>query len=81
MENGAFTGKVKGVPCYGSGKVTRVKQWLKTTTHTLEGSYFYSDSHNDIPLLKLVDNPIAVDADIELTAHAIKNNWQCLSLK
>ena len=80
MENGRFTGQVEGVPCFGPGKATRVRQWLDTTTYTLEGSYFYSDSRNDIPLLELVDHPIAVDADKELTAHAIKSKWKRLSL-
>lgn len=79
--NGEFTGEVEGTPCFGDGKVSRVKQWLESNSHTLEGSYFYSDSRNDIPLLELVDYPIAVDADEELTAHAIKSNWKRLSLK
>ncbi len=81
MENGRFTGKVEGTPCFGQGKVTRLEQWLASSSLTLEGSYFYSDSRNDIPLLELVDYPIAVDADKELTAHAIKKNWNRLSLK
>jgi HAD superfamily hydrolase (TIGR01490 family) len=81
ISNGNFTGNVKGTPCFGSGKVTRIKQWINTTAYTLEGSYFYSDSHNDIPLLELVDHPTAVDADAALTTHAIKNNWSRLSLK
>ena len=81
MENQKFTGEVKGVPCFGPGKVTRLKQWLETSNHTLEGSYFYSDSRNDIPLLELVDHPFVVDADEELTKHAIEHNWSRLSLK
>ena len=81
MKNGKFTGKVKGTPSYGEGKVTRLQEWLKGTSHSLEGSYFYSDSRNDIPLLELVTNPIAVDADAMLSAHAKKKNWQQLSLK
>ena len=79
--NGEFTGEVEGTPCFGTGKAIRVQQWLKSNSHTLEGSYFYSDSCNDIPLLELVDHPIAVDADKELTAHAIKSNWKRISLK
>jgi len=80
MKNGNFTGEVDGTPSYGPGKVTRLKQWLKNSNHTLEGSYFYSDSRNDIPLLELVSNPIAVDADEMLRQHATKNNWQQISL-
>ena len=81
MEGGNFTGKVKGTPSFGPGKVTRLKEWLEGTSHSLEGSYFYSDSRNDIPLLELVSNPITVDADEKLSLHAAKNNWQQISLK
>ena len=81
FKNNKFTGLVEGTPCFGTGKVTRVQQWVETTTYSFSGSYFYSDSRNDIPLLELVDHPVAVDADDELTAHAIKNNWRRLSLK
>ena len=52
----AYTGKVDGTPCFQAGKVERLEAWLAQTKHSLKDSYFYSDSHNDIPLLKLVDN-------------------------
>lgn len=81
VENGSFTGKVHGTPSFGPGKVTRLQEWLKDSSHSLKGSYFYSDSRNDIPLLELVDNPIAVDADKKLSEHAAKNDWQQISLK
>ncbi len=76
-----YTGKVAGTPCFQSGKVERLNDWLKTNQHSLEGSYFYSDSQNDLPLLKLVSHPIVVDADETLTAHAKQNNWQQISLR
>lgn len=79
--NGEFTGEIEGIPCFGTGKVVRARQWAKSGSKTLEGSHFYSDSYNDLPLLELVDHPVAVDADEELTAHAIRNNWKRLSLK
>ena len=81
IQNGKFTGKVHGTPSFGTGKVTRLKEWLANTNHSLEGSYFYSDSQNDIPLLDLVTHPIAVDADDKLREHAERNNWQQLNLK
>jgi len=76
-----YTGKVAGTPCFQSGKVERLNDWLKTNQHSLEGSYFYSDSQNDLPLLKLVSHPVVVDADETLTAHAKQNNWQQISLR
>lgn len=81
MKNGDFTGEVHGTPSFGPGKVTRLQEWLKDSSHSLEGSYFYSDSRNDIPLLELVDNPIAVDADEKLSEHAAIKNWQQISLR
>jgi HAD superfamily hydrolase (TIGR01490 family) len=79
--NGRYTGKVAGIPSYQAGKVTRLNQWLEGHHFTLEGSYFYSDSHNDIPLLNLVDHPVAVDADDKLLATATEQGWKILSLR
>lgn len=79
--NGEYTGKVVGVPCFQEGKVTRLNAWLKDNPHNLEGSYFYSDSHNDLPLLKMVEHPIAVDSDEILTAYAKEQGWPVISLR
>ena len=76
-----FTGKVAGTPCFQDGKVTRLNHWLKETGHTLDGSWFYSDSHNDLPLLKLVDHPVAVNPDEKLKHHADKSGWPVVSLR
>ncbi len=76
-----YTGKVTGTPCFQDGKVERLNEWLKTTQHSLDGSYFYSDSQNDLPLLNLVTYPIAVDADDTLRAHAQQKGWQQMSLR
>ncbi|MBL6690665.1 MAG: HAD family hydrolase [Pseudomonadales bacterium] len=76
-----YTGNIVGVPSFGEGKVTRLKSWMSENNETLNGSYFYSDSHNDLPLLRLVDNPIAVDPDLTLRAEAEKKQWQIISLR
>ena len=84
MVNGEFTGGVVGVPTYREGKVIRINQWLEERGAKLseyEVSYFYSDSHNDLPLLNLVTNPVAVDADEALTEYAIKQDWPQISLR
>ena len=73
--NGRFSGKITGLPCFQNGKVTKLKQWLLNNNESLTGSYFYSDSFNDLPLLECVDYPTAVNADKTLTKIAIKNNW------
>jgi HAD superfamily hydrolase (TIGR01490 family) len=79
--NGAYTGKVAGTPCFQAGKVERLNEWLQQTGHSLQGSYFYSDSHNDLPLLEIVDNPVAVDADEKLSATASDRGWPIISLR
>lgn len=79
--NNQYTGRFEGVPCFQEGKVKLLEQWLEETSETLENSCFYSDSHNDLPLLKLVDNPVAVDPDDQLREYAQKNNWPIISLR
>lgn len=81
MINGVYTGKVAGTPSYQEGKVKRLRDWLDTQALTLEGSYFYSDSHNDLPLLELVEHPIAVDADSKLQTIAEQKGWKRISLR
>ena len=76
-----YTGKIVGVPSFQDGKVTRLNDWLAETGQTMEGSYFYSDSRNDLPLLELVSHPIAVDADETLTKIAQDRGWQHISLR
>ncbi|MEI2635864.1 MAG: HAD family hydrolase [Methylotenera sp.] len=84
MVDGEYTGGVAGVPTYKEGKVIRLNQWLAERGQQLsdfETSYFYSDSHNDLPLMKLVTNPVAVDADAILTAYAEEQAWPQISLR
>ena len=84
MVNGEYTGGVSGVPSFKEGKVTRINQWLAERGKTLadyKTSYFYSDSHNDLPLMNLVTNPVAVDADDTLVAYAKQQGWPLISLR
>ena len=78
---GRYTGKFNGTPCYQEGKVTLLNEWLENSTETLENSWFYSDSHNDLSLLKLVDNPVAVDPDEKLGEYAKQADWSIISLR
>jgi HAD superfamily hydrolase (TIGR01490 family) len=78
---GKYTGGFSGVPCFREGKVTLLNEWLKNSTETLEDSWFYSDSHNDLPLLQLVDHPVAVDPDEKLASIAKEANWSMISLR
>jgi len=80
-ENGRYTGEIIGTPTFRQGKVERLNQWLREHDQPLAGSWFYSDSHNDIPLLETVDNPVAVDPDDTLRAHAEKQGWPVMSFR
>ena len=79
IKAGRYTGGVSGIPCFQSGKVDKLLPWLQKNEETLTGSTFYSDSHNDLPLLELVDNPVAVNADKILTKIAEKKGWEVLN--
>jgi HAD superfamily hydrolase (TIGR01490 family) len=79
--DGRYTGEPSGVPTYHEGKVIRLRQWLAGRNTALAGAFCYSDSHNDLPLLELVDNPVAVDPDDTLRAHALAAGWPVISLR
>ena len=81
LNNEQFTGEFTGIPSYAEGKVERFNDWLKTIGRRLEESWFYSDSHNDIPLMKEVNHPVAVDPDESLKNEAIKMSWPIISLR
>ena len=81
FSEGRYTGRFIGAPCFQQGKVTRLDQWLAENGHGLENSWFYSDSHNDLPLLKRVEHPVAVDPDETLAQVAAELGWPVISLR
>jgi phosphoserine phosphatase len=81
---GRFTGRVAGIPCFREGKIARVEAWLAAQGRRLQDfpqSAFYSDSHNDLPLLERVSRPVAVDPDPKLAAVARARGWPAVSLR
>jgi HAD superfamily hydrolase (TIGR01490 family) len=81
--DGRITGKLLGTPTQGEGKIVHTKAWLETMGHTLdtfESVHFYSDSHNDLPLLSIVSHPIATNPNATLSAHAAAKGWELLHL-
>ena len=76
-----YSGKVRGTPTFKEGKVTRFHQWLEAQKLSNNGSYFYSDSINDMPMLLEVDHPIAVDPDSALRKEAESRHWKIISLR
>jgi len=78
--NGRYIAEIDGTPCFQEGKVTRLKQWLRQNNASLAGSYFYSDSFNDLPLMEVVEHVIAVDPDEKLAKIAKQRAWKVISL-
>jgi HAD superfamily hydrolase (TIGR01490 family) len=82
--DGRFTGRVAGTPCFREGKVRRLDEWLASRGRALGDfgeSVFYSDSHNDLPLLERVSRPVAVDPDEPLLGTARERGWEVISLR
>lgn len=77
------TGRLAGTPTQGQGKVTHMHAWLAGLGRpfdSFERSYFYSDSHNDIPLLSVVSHPVATNPSAKLNQHATALGWPLLHL-
>ena len=83
-ENGRFTGKPRGTPAFKAGKIERVEAWLESLGlwwGAFAQSWFYSDSHNDLPLMTKVTHPVAVDPDDTLRDRARAAGWPIISLR
>jgi HAD superfamily hydrolase (TIGR01490 family) len=83
-EQGVFTGQYRGTPSFREGKILRVEAWLESLGlwwNNFGESWFYSDSHNDLPLLEKVSHPVAVDPDDVLRDMAQKRGWEIISLR
>lgn len=81
IQDGRYTGRPTGTPCFREGKVIRLERWLQDNQLDLTGSHFYSDSINDLYLLERVEHPVAVDPDPKLRAEAEKRGWSVISLR
>jgi HAD superfamily hydrolase (TIGR01490 family) len=81
VSDGRYTGRPRGIPSFREGKVSRLEAWLAQRDVDLSGAWFYSDSHNDLPLLGRVGRPVAVDPNDPLRAHALEAGWPLLTLR
>jgi HAD superfamily hydrolase (TIGR01490 family) len=75
---GNFTGRLDGPFVYGEGKVTAMREFATRHGIELADSYAYSDSLSDLPMLRAVGNPVAVNPDPPLAAIAREEGWQVL---
>ena len=81
--NGRCTGRPQGTLNMREGKLTRLRAWLAEqglAASLLEGAVFYSDSVNDLPLLREVGEPVVVDPDPRLLLEAEARHWPVLRL-
>lgn len=83
LHDDSYTGKAEGGPCFQQGKVDHLADWRSRHPDIADPDdcWFYSDSHNDLPLLSAVGHPVAVDPDDTLRAHAEANHWPIMSLR
>lgn len=79
--DGAYTGEIAGTPSFQTGKIARAQDWVAEQPQAFERVTFYSDSHNDLPLLRWADSPVAVDPDQRLAAAARAEGWPIISLR
>lgn len=75
---GNFTGRFDGPFVYGPGKVEAMQAFADEHGIDLEASYAYSDSLSDLPMLRAVGNPVAVNPDPPLAEIARDEGWQTL---
>lgn len=76
--DGVFTGRFDGPFVYGPGKVTAMEEFAADHGIDLAGSYAYSDSLSDLPMLRVVGNPVVVNPDPELARIAREEGWQAM---
>ena len=76
IEDGAYTGSLVGPPLHGLAKAEAVRALAEREGLDLSQCWAYSDSANDIPMLSAVGNPVAVNPDATLRAHARDNDWR-----
>jgi putative phosphoserine phosphatase/1-acylglycerol-3-phosphate O-acyltransferase len=75
VEEGIFTGEVIHPTCYGEGKATAARNLAAREGLDLDASYFYTDSHEDLPLLEIVGNPRPLNPNRQLAQTAKERQW------
>jgi HAD superfamily hydrolase (TIGR01490 family) len=76
--DGAFTGRFDGPFVYGPGKVEAMEAFAAEHEIDLAQSYAYSDSLSDLPMLRAVGHPVAVNPDPALTEIAAEEGWELM---
>jgi HAD superfamily hydrolase (TIGR01490 family) len=78
--DGRYTGRPAGPFNYREGKVVSMRELAAGEGIDLAASYAYSDSESDLPMLRLVGNPVVVNPDAKLRRIAAAEGWEVLHL-
>src|SRR3712207_538814 len=79
IADGRYTGRPDGPFTYREGKAEAIRRMAAEQGIDLSESYAYSDSESDLPMLRLVGNPVAVNPDAELTRVARAEGWRIIT--
>jgi HAD superfamily hydrolase (TIGR01490 family) len=75
VDGGLFTGRPRGALCFGAGKVTHARAYIKEKGGSLNDATFYTDSYSDLPMLEAVGAPVVVHPDMRLRRTALSRGW------
>ena|SRR5438067_7571828 len=78
VRDGVFTGRPTGLFIYGEGKAQAIAELAEREGIDLDASFAYSDSESDLPMLRLVGHPVAINPDQELARIAQAQGWEVL---
>jgi HAD superfamily hydrolase (TIGR01490 family) len=81
QRDGVYTGRFDGPFCYGEGKPVRMRELAEEKGVDLAESWAYSDSASDLPMLRAVGHPVAVNPDAELTRVAQEEGWDVMTFE
>ncbi len=76
--DGVYTGRPGGVFTYREGKAIEIRRLAEEKRFDLAASYAYSDSESDLPMLRVVGNPVAVNPDAALLKVAKEEGWSIM---
>lgn len=72
---GTYSGELDGPFCYAEGKVEAIADIAARENFDLERCWAYSDSASDLPMLRAVGHPVAVNPDAKLERMAGQEGW------
>ena len=79
--DGHYTGNILQPFTYREGKAEAMRTLAEREGISLADSYAYSDSESDLPMLRAVGHPVAVNPDKELSRIAKEEGWQVMTFE